>query len=146
MGVHAYECADGDSLGKSENPLRGATCNAWQKKAEMALHYIITSGSNARWMSMTIKAARLKDHRTVHPENTGLTMAVRALGVVLLFSFVTTLLGLPTTVPGEGINYTLNKKEGTRSLQLHPLRDLLVRDVFFFLDKLNDVSRVRPTF
>jgi len=55
-----------------------------------------------------------------------LTMAVRALGVVLLFSFVTTLLGLPTIVPGEGINYMLNQEEGTRSLQLHLLRNLLV--------------------
>jgi len=35
---------------KPARRLCGATCNAWRKKAEMALHYIITSGSNARWI------------------------------------------------------------------------------------------------
>jgi len=74
-----------------------------------------------------------------------LTMAVRALGVVLLFSLVTTLLGLPTTVPGKNINYTLSKKEGTRSLQLYLLRDLSVLNVFF-LNELNDVSRIYSAY
>lgn len=83
---------------------------------------------------MTIKAARLKDRHAVHPEDTeSLTMAVRTLGIVLLFSFVTALSGLPTIAPGERINYALHKRTKITNtlgklllLQLYLMRNLFV--------------------
>lgn len=80
---------------------RGVQCAA--KSDGGGSRYIIHQ-DQTRIVSMTIKAARLKDQHAVHPREhqTPLTMLVRALEIVLLFSLVATLSGLPTTaVPGK---------------------------------------------